>query len=172
MTDLLSPSRDSLNFQFHLDFTEAGGLLRSRPRLTLKISAEMTKPFEIPTTRLRTNAERRTLNSVFRLRINSLQRLSHILDEAHHGATLEFGLRRRVCPYLFWFMNRDVIPHDARAIMLSHSLGEGSVSVPVLLDSRIVNSPKSKCRRCAQVCSQYRLPYYEYPQTRVCLCFQ
>jgi len=51
--------------------------------------------------------------------------------------------------------------------MLSHRMGEKSVSVPVLLGPRIVYSPESYGRRCAQVRSQYRFPNYEHAQMRV-----
>jgi len=80
---------------------------------------------------------------------------------------IEFRLRWRVCPDLFWLINRDVVPDHDRTIMLSHRMGERSVSIPVLLDPRIVNAPKSDARRCAQVCGQHRLPNDKHTQMRV-----
>jgi hypothetical protein len=81
-------------------------------------------------------------------------------------------LRRRVCPDLFWLINRDVVPDQARTIMLSHRMGENSVSVPVLLHPWIVYPAESDGRRCAQVRSQYRFPNYEHAQMQICLCLQ
>src|SRR5260370_1055753 len=78
----------------------------------------------------------------FLLRINSVQCPSRSFDEAHHRAALEFGLRWRICPDLFWLIDRDVVPDDARTIMLSHRVRKNPVSVPVLLDPRIVNASK------------------------------
>ena len=106
------------------------------------------------------------LHSV-RLRINSVQCRSRSFDEAHHWTAREFGSRRRVGPGLFWLINRDVVPDHARTIMLSHRMGENSVSVPVLPGPRIVYPPESYGRRCAQVRSQYRFPNYEHAQMRV-----
>src|SRR6266403_4502276 len=99
--------------------------------------------------------------------MHSLQYLPRTLDETHHRAAHEFGLLRRVCPDLFWLINRDVVPDHARTIMLSHRMGENPVSVPVLLCPRIVYPPESYGRRCAQVRSQYRFPNYEHAQMRV-----
>jgi hypothetical protein len=107
------------------------------------------------------------LHSVSRFRINSVQCSSRSFDEAHHRTTCEFGWRRRVCPGLFWLINRDVVPDHARTIMLSYRMGENSVSVPVLLGAQIVYPPESYGRRCAQVRSQYRFPNYEHAQMRV-----
>jgi len=106
-------------------------------------------------------------HSVSRFRINSVQCRSRSFDEAHHRTAREFGSRRRVCPGLFWLINRDVVPDHARTIMLSHRTGENSVSVPVLLGPRIVYPPESYGRRCAQVRGQYRFPNYEHAQMRV-----
>src|SRR6266576_2132185 len=75
-----------------------------------------------------------------------VQSPSRSFDETHHRAARELRLRRCVCPDLFWLVNRDVVPNHARTIMLSHRMGENSVSVPVLLHSRIVNPPKSDGR--------------------------
>src|SRR5207253_2006380 len=102
----------------------------------------------------------------------SAQCASHSVDEAHHRAAIEFGLRRRLCPELFWSIDSNVIPDNARTIMLSHRMGKNAVSVPVLLDARIVNAPKRDGRRRAQVSSQHRFPNYEHTQMRVYLCFQ
>src|SRR6266446_3087241 len=107
------------------------------------------------------------LLSVFRCRINSVQCPSRSFDEAHHRTALEFGLRRRVRPDLLGPIDRDVVPDNGRTIMLSHRMGEDSVSVPVLLRPRIVYPPESYGRRCAQVRSQYRFPNYEHAQMRV-----
>ena len=107
------------------------------------------------------------LHSVSRFRINSVQCRSRSFDEAHHRTAREFGSRRRVCPGLFWFINRDVVPDHARTIMLSHRMGENSVSIPVLLHPRIMYPPESDGRRRAQVRSQYRFPNYEHAQMQV-----
>lgn len=89
--------------------------------------------------------------SVGLLGINGLQCLARPTDEAHHRPALEFRLRRRVCPKRSWFVDGDVVPDDAGAIMLSHRVGQHPVSVPVLFDPRIVNAPKRDRRRCSQV---------------------
>ena len=107
------------------------------------------------------------LHLVSRFRINSVQCRSRSFDEAHHRTALEFRLRRRVCPKLFWLIDCDVVPDDTRTIMLSHRVGEHSVSVPVLLDPLIVNAPKSDGRGRAQVTGQHGLPNYERAQMRV-----
>jgi hypothetical protein len=96
-------------------------------------------------------AHRYELDSVFLIGINGQQCFASPIDEAHHRTALEFWLRRRVCPKLFWLIDCDVVPDDARTIMLSHRVGQHSVSVPVLLDSHIVNATKRDRRRCAQV---------------------
>lgn len=103
------------------------------------------------------------------LRINGLQCCTRTIDEAHYWAAGEFGRRRRVCPELFWLINRDVVPDDAWAIMLSHRVGENAIGIPVLLDARIVNSPKSDARGRAQVRNKHRFPDYEHTQMRICL---
>ena len=107
------------------------------------------------------------LHLVSRFRINSVQCRSRSFDEAHHRTAREFGLRRRLCPGLFWLINRDVVPDHARTIMLAHRMGENSVSIPVLLHPRIAYAPESDGRRCTQVRSQYRFPNYERAQMRV-----
>ena len=110
--------------------------------------------------------------SVFRLGINSLQCLPRSLDEADHGTACEFRLRWRFCPDLFWFINCDVVPYDAPAIMLSHRMRENSIWVPVLFDPRILDTPQGDSRGCGQVRCQHRLPNYEHTQMSVCLYFQ
>lgn len=91
---------------------------------------------------LHTDAIPEQLHSVSRFRINSVQCSSRSFDEAHHRTASEFGWWRRVCPGRFW-LNRDVVPDHARTIMLSHRMGENSVSAPVLLRLRIVYPPES-----------------------------
>ena len=110
--------------------------------------------------------------SVFRLGINGLQGFSRAVNEAYDGAALEFRLRRRVGPQLLGFIDCDVIPHDARAIMLSHGMGEHPVSIPILLDPRIVQAPKRDGRRRGQVRGEHGLPNYENAQMRICLRFE
>lgn len=113
--------------------------------------------------------QEKRLDSVFMLRINGLQCCTRTVDEAHYRAACEFGWRRRVCPELFWLINRDVVPDDAWAIMLSHRMGENAVGIPVLLHAWIVNSPKSDARGRAQVRNKHRFPDYEHAQMRICL---
>lgn len=112
------------------------------------------------------------VDSVFLLGIDGLQCGTRAIDEAHHRAACELGLRRLVCPELFGLINRDVIPDDARTIMLSHNVGENSVCIPILLDARIVNAPKSDGRRRAQIRREHGFPNYEHPQMRVGLRFE
>jgi hypothetical protein len=150
-------------------------MIVSKSQLTRKCRLVGTYPHDAqldyfrfaPPKALHTDSIPDQLHSVFRFRINSVQCRSRSFDEAHHGAAGEFGLRGRVCPDLVWLINRDVVPDHARTIMLSHRMGENAVSVPVLLCPRIVYSPESNGRRCAQVRSQYRLPNYEHAQMRV-----
>jgi hypothetical protein len=125
------------------------------------------RPSEGQPKALHTDAIPEQLHSVSRLRINSVQCRSRSFDEAHHRTAGEFGSRRRVCPGLFWLINRDVVPDHARTVMLSHRMGENSVSVPVLLHPRIMYPPESDGRRCAQVRRQNRFPNYEHAQMRV-----
>lgn len=92
------------------------------------------------------------------LRINGLQCCTRAIDEAHYGAAREFGRRRHICPELFWLINRDVVPDDARTIMLSHRVGENAVDIPILLHARIVKAPKRDARGRAQVGNKHRFP--------------
>ena len=62
----------------------------------------------------------RQLGSVSLTGIDSQQSLARTIDKAHHRLALEFRLRRRVCPELFWLIDSNVVPDDARAIMFSH----------------------------------------------------
>lgn len=77
--------------------------------------------------RFAVNAIPKPLPLVLCTRINGLQRLPHPVDEAHHGAAREFGLRGRVRPHLFRLINRDVVPYNAATIMLSHRVREDSI---------------------------------------------
>jgi hypothetical protein len=101
--------------------------------------------------------------------VNSLQCLSRSFDVADYGTTHELGLRWRFGPDLSGLIDCDVIPYDARAIMLSQRMGENSIWVPILLYSRIMNAAQGDGRGCAQVRCQHRLPNYERTKMRVCL---
>jgi hypothetical protein len=51
-------------------------------------------------------------------------------------------------------------------------MGKNPVSIPVLLDTRIVNAPERDGRRRGQVRGEHRFPNYEYAQMRIGLCFE
>jgi hypothetical protein len=66
-------------------------------------------------------------DSVFHFGIDRLHCFSGSLDEPNYGATSALRLRWGFCPDLVGLINCDVIPYEARAIMLSHRMGERSI---------------------------------------------